>query len=77
MSEAYLLKDSDGCVVGACRALPDDRILVHLNEPFLGRQDFTVSDTAELHALADIQDLVRMDDEAAEKILKLPVGGGW
>ena len=74
MSEAYLLKDSDGRVVGACRALPDDRIQVHLTKPFLGRQDFTVSDTAELHALADIQALVRMDDAEAEKILKLPGG---
>ena len=74
MSEAYLLKDSDGRVVGACRALPDDRIQVHLTKPFLGRQDFTVSDTAELHALADIQALVRMDDAEAEKILKVPAG---
>lgn len=74
MSEAYLLKDSGGCVVGACRALPDDKILVHLNEPYLGFQDFAVANTAELHALVDIQDLVLMADEEAEKILKPPTG---
>ena len=74
MSEAYFLMDSDGGVVGACRALLDDRIQVHLTKPFLGRQDFTVSNTAELHALADIRALVRMDDAEAEKILKPPTG---
>ena len=62
--------DRRGSAAGRCRALSDGPFLVHLDEPYLGFQNFTVPNSAELHAVVDILDLALVPIPAEEKILK-------